>query len=173
MSEKIITVWDPGMTSGFVQALVTPDEKPRIIDKVELPGGLDAVIDLIVNGWIDTCDREGELWVAEKFRVTPRTFRAAEVEALRIEGAIELAHGMVTWQYNDSMLLAGAGHGSPSKNKTAADNVLRSMGLWTLPSEVNNHPDANDINSAMKHLVAYLRNSGHEPTIEAIHDAVM
>jgi hypothetical protein len=70
------------------------------------------------------------------------------------------------------MLLAGAGHGSPSRNKTAADNILRAMGLWTLPSEVDNHPDANDINSAMKHLVAYLRNIGHEPTLEALRNAM-
>lgn len=162
-----ITVWDPGMTTGFVQAFVEPNSPVRIIDKVELPGGLDGVCDLIANGW-DFGAMYEEVWVCEKFRMTPRVRTAEQVEPLRIEGAVKLAHDGVIWQYPDQMLLAGGNHGSPSRNKTAADNVLRRMGLWTLPSEVDNHTDANDINSAMKHLVAYLRNHGHRPTLEAL-----
>lgn len=162
-----LAVWDPGQTTGFIQAEFDDTTLPRIIDKVELPGGLEGVCELIVNGW-DSWKIEEETWVSERFRMTPRVRTQAQVEPLRIEGVVQFAHPGVVWQYPDQMLLAGAGHGSPSRNKTAADNVLRGLGLWTLPSEVDYHADANDINSAMKHLVAYLRNVGHEPTLEAL-----
>jgi len=163
-----LTIWDPGMTSGLVQAEYDENTLPEIVGKFEIPGGMEAVDELIKNGWGWDGFAIDEEWVCEKFRVTPRTYKAAELEALRIEGVVYSADPDVVWQYNDQMLLAGSGHGSPSKNKTAADNVLRELGLWTLPREVPNHKDANDINSAMKHLVAYLRNKGHRPTLEAL-----
>lgn len=162
-----VTVWDPGMTTGLVYALVRPDEPVEVVDKFEIPGGLEGVCELIANGYTPDIIA-GEVWVAEKFRMTPRVRTAVQVEPLRIEGALMLANPDIIWQYPDSMLLAGGHHGSPSRNKTAADNVLRAMGLWTLPSEVDNHPDSNDINSAMKHLIAYLRRIGHKPTLEAL-----
>jgi hypothetical protein len=169
---KKVTVWDPGTTSGLVQAIIRDDERVEIIGKFEIPGGLEGVSELIWNGW-DIFGVQEEVWVSERFRMTPRVRTAAQVEPLRIEGVIAHVAPHVIWQYPDAMLLAGGYHGSASRNKTAADGVLRSMGLWTLPSEVDNHTDANDINSAMKHLVAYLRNSEHQPTIDAIHAATV
>ena len=164
-----IAVIDPGMTTGIVTAWFTPgtSDPIQISDKYEVPGGLDGLVD---DFGMDYLVEEHSVVVCERFRMTPRVRTAEQVEPLRIEGAVKLAWGSVIWQYPDAMLLAGAGHGSASRNKTAADNVRRELGLWTLPSEVDNHPDANDINSAMKHLVAYLRNIGHRPTVEAIHD---
>jgi hypothetical protein len=161
-----IAVFDPGITTGLVLAEYTPTTLPRIIGKYEIPGGLSGAIQYI---WSASLEGGFSRAVCEKFRMTPRVRTAVQVEPLRIEGAVEAIFGTggVTWQYPDQMLLAG-GHRSPGANKTAADNVLRDMGLWTLPSEVENHTDANDINSAMKHLVAYLRNNDHVPTLEAL-----
>lgn len=163
-----IAVFDPGTTTGVVLASFTPTTPIEIRAKLEIPGGLNGLCEFL---WSDlgVGSNEEEYWVCEKFRMTPRARTQVQVEPLRLEGAIALAHAWVVWQYNDQLLIGGAGHGSPSRNKTAADNVLRSMGLWTLPSEVDNHTDANDINSAMKHLVAYLRNHDHEPTLEALN----
>jgi hypothetical protein len=163
-----IAVFDPGMTTGFVLAEFDTDVPVSIVSKRELPGGLETAASLAAEVGIGGVDRV----VSERFRMTPRVRTQVQVEPLRIEGAIEAWCRPVVWQWPDQMLLAGAGHGSPSRNKTAADNILRAMGLWTLPSEVDNHPDANDINSAMKHLVAYLRNIGHEPTLEALRNAM-
>lgn len=160
-----IAVFDPGVTTGIVTAICTA-RRLSITGKYEVPGGLDGLVD---DFGLDYLVEEHSIAVCEKFRMTPRVRKAEQVEPLRIEGAVKLAFGKtLVWQYPDSMLLAGGNNGSPSRNKTAADNVLRSMGLWTLPSEVDGHPDANDVNSAMKHLVAYLRNHNHEPTLEAL-----
>jgi hypothetical protein len=160
-----IAVFDPGTTTGYVLAEFTPDTFPEILDKREVPGaleGADALASQVGIGGIDVI-------VCERFRMTPRARTDIQVEPKRIEGAIYAWCKPVVWQYPEAMLLAGAGHGSPSRNKTAADNVLRGLGLWTLPSEVDNHQDANDINAAMKHLIAYLRNIGHQPTLDALH----
>lgn len=161
-----IAVFDPGMTTGVVLAEFSATTLPVIVAKYEVPGGLREASKVI---WSVALEGGFSHAVCEKFRMTPRVRTAEQVEPLRIEGAVDAIFGInVTWQYPDQMLLAGGHHGSPSLSKTAADNVLRSMGLWTLPSEVENHPDANDINSAMKHLVAYLRNIDHKPTLEAL-----
>lgn len=159
-----IAVFDPGVTTGLVIADFSPNSRVDVWLKQEVPGGLDGADERASAVGVGGID----ITVCEKFRMTPRARTAVQVEALRIEGAVNAWCKPVVWQYPDQMLLAGGHHGSPSRNKTAADNVLRSMGLWTLPSEVDNHPDANDINSAMKHLVAYLRNIGHAPTLEAL-----
>lgn len=156
-----IAVFDPGVTSGFVAAEFARNTPVQVTHKIEIPGGLDGLCD-----WLSGIHME--VVVCERFRMTPLVRTSEQVEPLRIEGVIRYAFPKVVWQYPDSMLLAGSHHGSPSRNKTAADNVLRTMGLWTLPSEVDNHKDANDINSAMKHLVAYLRNIDHQPTLEAL-----
>lgn len=162
-----IAVFDTGQTSGLVQAWFTPDAAVEILSKSEVPGGAEGLADVASMVGVGGVD----IVVCEKFRMTPRARTAAQVEPLRCEGVV-LAWNHVIWQYPDAMLLAGGHHGSPGRNKTAADNVLRRMGLWTLPSEVPNHTDANDINSAMKHLVAYLRNIDHKPTLEALHALV-
>lgn len=159
-----IAVFDPGMTTGLVIADFSPNARVDVWTKREIPGGMDGADKYAAEVGLGGID----ITVCEKFRMTPRVRTAEQVEPLRIEGSVNAWCKPVVWQYPDQMLLAGGNHGSPSRNKTAADNVLRSMGLWTLPSEVSNHPDANDINSAMKHLVAYLRNMGHEPTLEAL-----
>lgn len=159
-----IAVFDPGMTTGLVIAEFLPHIGPHITGKHEIPGGLDGM-----DHWAEQVGVGGiDITVCEKFRMTPRARTAVQVEPLRIEGSVHAWCKPVVWQYPDAMLIGGM-HGSPSANKRAADDVLRRMGLWTLPSEVENHPDANDINSAMKHLVAYLRNTGHQPTLDALH----
>lgn len=161
---KEILAIDPGMETGFVYAEYDDDKPINIISVSQVAGGLDGA-----QGSLWTFDTQADIetWVFEKFRTTPRVFKSDEVEALRIEGAVRLLRPDTVMQYNGAMLLAGGDHGSPSKNKTAADNVLRSMGLWHTGKMIG-AKDANDVNSAMKHLVAYLRGIGHEPTLEAI-----
>jgi len=168
VSSKAIAVFDPGMTTGLVVAVFTADTPVEIIGKFEIPGGLDGA-----DAYSSRVGLGGyDIVVCEKFRMTPRVRTAEQVEPLRIEGSVHAWNRPVVWQYPDKMLLAGGHHGSPGRNKTAADNILRALGLWTLPREVDNHTDANDINSAMKHLVAYLRDQGHEPTLEALRNAM-
>lgn len=171
--KNVISI-DPGMTSGVVLADYGDMEPLRILGRYEVEGGDPGLRDWI-NLYLDESFDGWEI-VCEKFTPLPRVFKLAELEPLRIEGTVAtfayIAGEPVHWQSNQSMLLAGTGHGGntalqrASANKKAADNVLRRIGLWTLPSEVT-YKDANDVNSAMKHLLAYMRSIGHAPTIEA------
>ncbi len=161
---KDILAIDPGMETGFVHAEYDDDKPLSILSAHQVTGGVDGASDLL---WAYGVGMSVETWVFEKFRVTPRVYKADEVEALRMEGAVKLLQPNVVMQYNGAMLLAGSGHGSPGKNKIAADNVLRAMGLWHTGKMIG-AKDANDVNSAMKHLVAYLRGIGHAPTLEAL-----
>jgi hypothetical protein len=115
--------------------------------------------------------------VCEKFvpLPVPRTFKTAELEPIRIEGMIEdRLDGNVIWQRSSAMVLSQRGvlSAMTDRQKTAArkrasDDVLRSMGLWTTGKQVG-MKDANDVNSAQKHAVAYLRSIKHRPTVDAL-----
>jgi hypothetical protein len=167
-----VTVWDPGMSTGVVEALVEDDQPIKVLDAWQIHDGVDGVILALGDYYIGAPPSK---FVVEKFRVTPRVYRAAEVEALRIEGALMQFTPLIDFQYNGAMLLAGANNGGTtaaqkaSKNKIAADNVLRGMGLWHTGKMIMDK-DANDVNSAMKHLVAYARGIGHAPTIAALRE---
>lgn len=169
-----VEVWDTGLSNGIVRATYTPDTFPVIDWVLQLEGGLYAVVD-----YLHSRKKHGtypDELVAERFRPMPRVYRDNEWQSLRIEGALAMwAPGVITWQYNDQLLIGGMvstqsdRRKRAAENKRAADNVLRGLGLWRTGKDVG-MKDANDVNSAMKHLVAYLRNSGHKPTIEALHE---
>lgn len=158
-----ILVIDPGMDTGIVVADFDETSGTLVIlGRWEVPGGLEGLLQWDLAK--DMGDRRIEPYhdhvVCEKFRVGPRTYRRNELEPLVIEGALTAVYGKrMNWQYNDSMLIAG-NVGDRSANKRAADNVLRDLNLWSTGRQVG-HKDANDVNSAMKHLVAWLRNNDY------------
>lgn len=176
-----IEVWDTGMSQGVVRAIYTPDTLPVIAWKVQFEGGLDAVVETLANGYDHNGPPDGNGYpdelVCEKFRPMPRAYKANEWESLRVEGALAMwAMTPITWQYNDQLLIGGMSQNRDrrrrtAENKRAADDVLREMGLWTTGKEIG-MKDANDVNSAMKHLIAYLRNHDHQPTLDALHAIV-
>lgn len=120
---------------------------------------------------------ESAVHVCEKFvpLPAPRTFKTAELEPIRIEGVIEdRLDGNVIWQRSSAMVLSQQGvlpsmtaRQKTAQRKKASDNVLRLMGLWVTGKQVG-LKDANDVNSAQKHAVAYLRSIKHEPTVRMI-----
>jgi hypothetical protein len=42
------------------------------------------------------------------------------------------------------------------------------MGLWSTGKKDIGKKDANDVNAAQKHALAYLRSIGHQPTLDAL-----
>lgn len=153
---------DPGQETGIVEAEV--DGGSVLVQaRHQLVGGLDGVVEylweLYHGNW------EARI-VCEKFSPLPtaRAYRLNELEPIRIEGAIEAMFGLdlVTFQRTSALTIAGS-HGNPAANKKAADDYLRDCGLWTTGKVVGRR-DANDVNAAMKHLVAYGRaNSWPDP----------
>lgn len=164
--KKILAI-DPGLETGFVLGEYDDDADLRIVGAWQTTGGLDGATPSLRSMNANDLDT----WVFEKFRVTPRVYKSAEVEALRFEGAVRMLRPDVVMQYNGSMLLAGGGRPTAAKNKQAADAVLRRMGLWHTGSMIG-AKDANDVNAATKHLVAYLREAGHAPTLEALRNGL-
>jgi len=161
MSWTQLLAIDPGMSTGVVWGVYSDTEPFKLEGRTQVEGGRDATRDFL-EGQFSTYTRV----VCEKFRALPRVYKAVELEPLPIEGVVTTLFVDVVWQYPGAMTIGGA-HGTPAKNKRAADDVLRRMGLWTTGSQIG-FKDANDVNSAMKHVVAYLKGISHRPTLEAL-----
>lgn len=157
---KIISI-DPGMTSGAVWG--TFDQGVPFLREgyAEIPGGMQGFEHwLHRRGWFGL--HSFDHVVCERFKPRPmaRNYRLDELEPLRIEGQVYVHAPRVVFQWPEQR---GWGkHGI----KTAAETLVKT-GLWLVPSDIPNHDDADDANSAQMHLLAYMRNIGHMPTIEA------
>lgn len=171
-----ITWFDPGESTGIVMGHFsdfTPYEHRRAY---QIPGGVQALMDFIAEDneaqwWLPTCEIIG----CEKF--IPREIEGGShtLEStlpLVLEGLL-MARGLMpvypegNWQPATAQLLSGGD--TPEERKANSDNLLRAAGLWFTGEDVG-RPDANDVNSATKHIVHFLtRKLRHRPTIEAIY----
>lgn len=184
---------DPGMSTGIVLGRFTNTKYERL-HYWHLEGGLPAFRDWHNAHWMEAHTVYGEEWyfpehrrepsflpnqlttVCEKFvpLPAPRTFKVAELEPIRIEGAVEALGMDPVWQRSSAMVLSNEGvtAGMTAKQKTArrkkaSDDVLRRAGLWLTGKQVG-HTDANDVNAAQKHALAYLRSINHLWTIQLL-----
>lgn len=170
---------DPGMSTGIVLGEYTNETLFEVIEKWQVERG--------IHGWLAWKDSHiggtGRIWrwpngenddgifyrdvikICEKFVPRPmaRSFKLDEVEPIRIEGSVQDTFRSVVWQRPPMMVLAEGD--TPSERFRASNDVLRRLGLWSTGSQVG-CKDANDVNSAMKHIVAYLRSQDHQPTLE-------
>lgn len=184
MTNYLLSI-DPGVSTGIVLASYT-DTTPVAVEQVwQVPGGLTGFkrwMSKYYNGPTYGWGVGSRVYypvrlIAERFVPLSGggfSHTSDTVEPLRIEGALR-AWGIMPdsydderWQRPQAMVLAsGATRAERKKN---SDNVLRHMGLWHTGKQVG-MKDANDVNSACKHLVAYLKKTGHQPTIDAIEEA--
>lgn len=152
-------IWslDPGMETGLALLDAAPDKRPVKVATEQVQGGLAGVrVD------IETIDRNHVI-VCEKFSPRPgaRSWKLNELEAIRIEGALEvLAPSDVYWRKPEQRKLIG-------DSLQLTNRFLREAGYWTEPKELG-RPDANDANAAMAHAIGHLRDHGHIPTIEML-----
>lgn len=167
---------DPGMSTGIVLGQFTEATPYERIGRWQIEGGLEQLawwvmyhFDDDLGWWSFSKENAGfhvtdVVVVCEKFvpLPAPRTFKTQELEPIRIEGALQMALETVVWQRAGAMVLAGGD--TPAKRKRASDDVLRRLGLWSTGSQIG-MKDANDVNSAQKHAIAYLRSIKHEPTM--------
>lgn len=151
------------MTSGLFWGhynLLTPLTRDGF---AQVPGGLDGVMD-----FLEELDLYHDVIVCERFDPRPmaRQFRTAELEPIRVEGAVKRAYRSweIVWQRPASMVLAGGD--TQAERKRKSDDILRRNGWWLTGKDVG-LADANDANAAAKHALAYMRNIGHEPSISA------
>lgn len=172
MTNYILSI-DPGVSTGIVLASFTESTPVTIEEVWQIAGGLTG----FKRWYWEHGPRISAGVIAERFVPLSGggfSHTSDTVEPLRIEGALR-AWGIMPddyddprWQRPQAMVLAsGATRAERKKN---SDNVLRHMVLWHTGKQVG-MKDANDVNSACKHLVAYLKKTGHQPTIDAIEEA--
>lgn len=164
MGSRLITAIDPGVSTGMVVAEFWLDKPLHILERRQFIGHPDYA-ELKKIGGLLVCERFVPL-SNEGFSHTAET-----IEPVRIEAAL-MQHGLMPTDYTDKrwqraacQLIVGK-RGYPTR-KQANDAFLREQGLWSTGKTVG-QPDANDANSAMKHLVYYVKNTlVHHPTIQA------
>jgi len=163
MTSHKITVIDPGVETGEIYAEYWDDSPLRIIERRQYLGHPNYV-EIKARGGLVVCERFVPL-NNDGFSHT-----AATIEPVRIESAL-MQHGLMPEDYTDKrwqragcQLIVGK-RGYPTR-KQANDAFLREHGLWSTGKTVG-RPDANDANSAMKHLIYYMKNTlVHHPTID-------
>jgi hypothetical protein len=138
---------DPGGTTGIAMLRIdTEDEKakPELIYLHQIADGRYGFKDFFEGSTIG-----GNLIVvSEKWR--ERNVKGANREPQYIEGGIHMLWGEenVEWQY-------------PDVKDVITDEYLKSQNLWT--------PDKPHQMDALRHALAYLRNSGHEGTLDTMN----
>ena len=154
---------DPGMMSGYFYGEFDELTPLMRIGYKQIPGGSKGLFDFLQG-------RIADVVVCEKFTPRPnggRQFRLDEFEPIRIEGWMEVFYPNVAWQKPAAMVLRNGA--TQTERKRSSDNVLRETGWWLTGSDPNvNYKDANDVNAAAKHALAYIRSIGHEPTISVM-----
>ena len=184
---------DPGMSTGIVFGQFEPTTPYERLGFWLVEGGLAGFLSWLWarynpddSGWwkvrvfdpgIDPYELQTMVKVCEKFvpLQSDRTFRVDELEPIRIEGALEILLGEEPiWQRSAAMVLSQVGvrdtmtaRQKAAARKKASDNVLREAGLWLTGKQVG-CKDANDVNAAQKHAIAYLRSIKHKPTVELL-----
>lgn len=173
MSKRTIVALDPGMSTGVVVANYTPDTELEVVRVDQIEGGIiglnnHAPSEDDVSFWVEAL--YGTV-ISERFTPRPlrRSYKSNELEPLRIEGFL-MAEDIMPYDYKDrrwrspqyQVLLKGE---DAAESKKLSDNLLREHNLWHTGKQVG-CKDANDVNSAMKHVVSYLVELKHEPTLE-------
>lgn len=134
---------DPGGTTGLAFAEYDENEV-RIQVLGQIGGGREGYLyafDGLRFGWPTTHDLVSEQWV-------DRAIPGADQEPVYIEG-VQYA----LWQDN-------VYYQTPDMKSLIPDDKLRELGIWT---EGKRHQM-----DALIHLLVWLRNQGHKPTIEAL-----
>ena len=166
-----ITWFDPGVSTGIVTGWFndTHHYEPRSVWQV--PGGQEGLM-----GWLDKHPVESSLlWQtvgSEKFipRPIPGGSHTLESTYPLVQEGVLVGRGVMppyprgNWQPASSQLLV---HGdTPAESKKMSDELLKRLGLWFTGKDVG-QPDANDVNSATKHILFFLsRTLKHKPTLE-------
>lgn len=138
---------DPGGTTGIAMLRILAEDekaKPELIYLHQIEDGRYGFKEFFAGSTIDS----NLTVVSEKWR--ERNVKGANREPQYIEGGIHMLWGEenVEWQY-------------PDVKDVITDEYLKSQNLWT-----EGKPHQMD---ALRHVLAYLRNSGHAGTLDTMN----
>lgn len=157
---KYLIALDPGKVTGYVYCRYSDDLPLERIDARIVQGGYHGFI----RFWDQMPPVVDDTVVCESFILRSQAF-VPPLEAVEIIGALK--YDAYLDEYEDRLIFQsrGAKHFSAKKDTKVADNLLKAHGLW-LTGKPLGHTDGRDANDAMIHALAYMRNIGHQPTID-------
>lgn len=174
---KTVLWVDPGVSTGIVLGWL-PSDAPFSVYRVwQVGGGVMGFLDWW-QLWKALPNEHPDLIIgSEKFiplagggfnqsvaSTTPLLIEGAMI-ALRMIGPY-LGKDTPEWQRASCQVLTGGK--TPAERKKSTDSLLRKHGYWHTGKQVGG-PDANDVNSAMKHALYYAtRTLRHRPTLELL-----
>lgn len=152
---------DPGVYTGIALGLFDEETPYTILETWQVPDGAEGLSDFLVLR-----KPVANTVVSEKFVIRNMagfSHTADSVEPLRVEGVLVAVYKDIHWQTPDhQILLKGK---TSAETKRLSDGILRDHGLYQSPSALKDR-QKNDVNSAIKHALSYLRSTKHQPTIE-------
>lgn len=141
---------DPGGVggdTGLVLTLIEPDQTPTLVSHRVVEGGYDGFIDALgTDASLMDLLMEADVLIVEHF--VNRNIPGADLTPVLIEG-------VVRYLRPDAVLSQAAG-----KNTAVSDEALKNLGLY-FPGD--HHRDRTE---AARHLVRWLKNAHHIPTLK-------
>lgn len=134
---------DPGGTTGVAALRYTEETAPELIYLHQIEDGMEGYTE-----WFDGSNPDDHVtMVSEKFDLREGVY-GADLTPIYIEG-VQYAH------WRDEIV-----YQQPSQKSLIPDDWLKEQNLWT--------PGKRHQMDALIHALVYLRNSGHQPTLDAL-----
>ena len=169
---------DPGLSSGFAFGTYSDDEPLVVHYRSQVDGGLLGFCEGLstirsIIDWHGVSIEQNLTTVCEKFTPRPHAgggFTLAQVEPLRIEGYLVGTGWLPDYEKRDPVWRQPAaqyycGGSTKAERRKRSKAFLRERGLYLTGKDVE-APDAEDAISATLHLLGFLRDVRHRPTLE-------
>jgi hypothetical protein len=135
---------DPGGTTGYMIATVSPDSELNIERSGQIKNSLNGFLDF---HWDVLEDEDINLVVCESFTLREGIY-GADLSPVYIIGALEALYPAIEIVYQE-----------PKLKPLCDDDRLKKLGL--------HEPGKQHRNDAVRHAIIYLRNNKHIPTLVA------
>lgn len=134
---------DPGGTTGLCLVSVDDTNEPELIWQKQIPNSLKGFLDF---HWDELLDTDFDMIVCESFTLREGV-HGADLSPVYIIGALEALYPTMKTIYQE-----------PKLKPLCDDTRLKSMGFHT--------PGRGHANDAVRHVMVYLRNTRHMPTLK-------
>lgn len=174
MTTRSILWFDPGVSTGIQYGLI-PDDEPYEMRKVwQVGNGVTGLLDWLLAGE-NILFKNANIIGAEKW--IPRTMEGMshtlDSTLPLVQEGILIGHGLMdvypegNWQPATAQSLANGKDSADRRKRTNA--LLEKAGYWMTGTDIG-QPDANDVNSTTRHILAYVTKTlKHGPTLGLLY----
>lgn len=148
-----IEAYDPGKATGLAHGYFD-DQTPFELDGAMIIGP-EAFEDYIWE-WGTPAEPTDPIRIYEGFRLRSGNKFTADLTGVELIGQMKLVARKRLITLHKQM---------PTDKALVHDSVLKAAGIWQTGKMVG-HADGRDANDAIIHILAYLKKTGHVPTIE-------